>query len=87
MFNYDNKEVLALPNPMSNDRSHLRLSLIPSLLQTYEYNKARKVTDINIYEIAKTYDKNFIEDHKIAILMKGSYINNQVISIDGGQND
>ena len=82
MFNYDNKEVLALPNPMSNDRSHLRLSLIPSLLQTYEYNKARKVTDINIYEIAKTYDKNFVEDHKIAILMKGSYITNQVNSIN-----
>ncbi len=82
MFNYDNKDVLALPNPMSNDRSHLRLSLIPSLLQTYEYNKARKVTDINIYEIAKTYDKNFIEDHKIAILMKGSYINNQVNNIN-----
>ena len=82
MFNYDGKEVLPLPNPMSNDRSHLRLSLIPSLLQTYEYNKARKVTDINIYEIAKTYDKNFVEDHKIAILMKGNYITNQVHGIN-----
>ncbi len=82
MFNYDGKEVLPLPNPMSNDRSHLRLSLIPSLLQTYEYNKARKVTDINIYEIAKTYDKNFVEDHKIAILMKGNYITNQVNGIN-----
>ena len=82
MFNYDNKEILSLPNPMSNDRSHLRISVIPSLLQTYEYNKARKVTDINIYEIAKTYDKNFTEDHKIGLLMKGSYITNQVNNIN-----
>ncbi len=80
-FNYDNKEVLALPNPMSSDKGYLRLSIIPSLLQTYEYNKARKVDDINIYEIAKTYDKDFNEDHKIAILMKGNYITNSVNNV------
>ena len=78
MFNYDEKVVLPLPNPMSADKSAIRLSLIPSLLKTYEYNKARKVNDINIYEIAKTYDANFEEDHKVAILMKGNYITNEV---------
>jgi len=83
-FNYDNKEVLALPNPMSSDKGYLRLSLIPSLLQTYEYNKARKVEDVNIYEIAKTYDKSFNEDHKIAILMKGNYMVNPVNKVGVG---
>ena len=77
-FNYDNKIALSLPNPMSIDKSTLRLSLIPSLIKTYEYNKARKINDINIYEIAKTYDANFEEDHKVAILMKGNYITNNV---------
>ena len=81
-FNYDEKEVLPLPNPMSLDKGFLRLSLIPSLIQTYEYNKARKVDDINIYEIAKTYDKNYEEDHKVAILMKGKYISNPVNNIN-----
>ena len=81
-FNYDNKEVLALPNPMSSDKGYLRLSLIPSLLQTYEYNKSRKVDNINIYEIAKTYDKEYKEDHKIAMLMKGNYITNQVNGVN-----
>ena len=75
-FNYDNKEVLELPNPISADRAALRLSLIPSLIDTYEYNKARKVSDINIYEIAKTYDKEYKEDHKIAFLMSGNYVSN-----------
>ena len=78
MFNYDNKEVLMLPNPMSSDKEALRLSLIPSLIQTYEYNKARKINDINIYEIAKTYDSKYQEDHKVAILLKGNYITNNV---------
>ena len=81
-FNYDNKEVLALPNPMSSDKGYLRLSLIPSLIQTYEYNKARKIEDINIYEIAKTYDKDYKEDHKVAILMTGSYMTNLVNQVN-----
>lgn len=76
LFRYDNKEQVVLPNPMSIDKSVVRTSLIPSLLNTYEYNKARKVQDVLLYEISKTYDKNYNEDTKITILMKGNYINN-----------
>ena len=82
MFKYEDREAITLPSPMSQDKSIIRLSLIPSLLQTYEYNKARKVNDINIYEIGKTYDKNYTEDHKVALLMKGSYITNKVNGIN-----
>ena len=81
-FNYDNKESLSLPNPMSMDKSTIRLSLIPSLLKTYEYNKARKVDNINIYEIAKTYDATYTEDVKVAILMKGNYMLNAVNNVN-----
>jgi len=76
LFNYDNKEQIVLPNPMSTDKSVIRTSLIPSLLNIYDYNKARKVDNINIYEISKTYDSNYEEDTKICILMKGNYIVN-----------
>ena len=82
MFKYEDRDAITLPSPMSQDKSIIRLSLIPSLLQTYEYNKARKVNDINIYEIGKTYDKNYTEDHKVALLMKGSYITNKVNGIN-----
>lgn len=81
-FNYDSKEVLPLPNPMSSDKGFLRLSIIPSLIDTYEYNKARKVDNINIYEIAKTYDKEYKEDHKVAMLMSGAYITNIVNGVN-----
>ncbi len=75
-FDYEGKEKITLPNPMSIDKSVIRTSLIPSLLNTYNYNKARKVEDINIYEIAKTYDKSYNEESKIAFLMKGNYLTN-----------
>ena len=81
-FNYDNKEVLELPNPMSSDKGYLRLSLIPSLLETYEYNKARKINDVNIYEIAKTYDATYTEDVKVAMLVSGSYMTNLVNGVN-----
>ncbi len=76
LFKYDDMENIVLPNPMSVDKSVIRTSILPSLLNTFEYNKARKVNDILLYEIAKTYNVNYEETQKVAILMKGNYITN-----------
>jgi len=77
LFKNDAKENIVLPNPMSVDKSIVRLSIIPSLLNVYDYNKARNVKDINIYEISKVYDSDYNEDIKVAILMKGNYVTNE----------
>ena len=86
LFKYDNKENVILPNPMSMDKSVVRTSILPSLLNTYEYNKARKVNDILLYEISKVYDINYNEETKIALLMKGNYIcnnwQNSIVKVD-----
>lgn len=76
-FRYEEKNQITLPNPMSSDKSVIRTSLIPSLINNYEYNKARNIKDINIYEIAKTYDSSYNEDTKVSILMKGNYLINE----------
>jgi len=76
LFKYEGKENVILPNPMSVEKSVVRTSVLPSLLGTYEYNKARKVNDVLLYEISKVYDENYEEDTKISILMKGNYITN-----------
>ena len=78
-FKYENKEAVVLPNPMSIDKSVVRTSLIPSLINVYEYNKSRNVKDILLYEIAKTYDKEYNEDTKVSILMKGNYLINDCL--------
>lgn len=77
IFNYENKEKAKLPNPMSIDKSVIRTTLIPSLLNVYDYNKARKQENICIYEISKTYDVNYNEDIKISILMEGNLVQNK----------
>lgn len=68
------EEQITLPNPMSIDKSILRTSLIPSLLNVYEYNKKRKVSNINIYEISKTYNINREETSLITGLMSGDFL-------------
>lgn len=82
MFKYDNLENVSLPNPMSVDKSVVRTSILPSLINVFDYNKARKVSDILIYEIAKTYDINYNETTKAAILMSGNYLTNEVLGIN-----
>ncbi len=77
LFCYENKEAITLPNAMSIDKSIIRTTILPSLLNTYEYNKKRNVKDVCIYEIAKTYDNEFNETTKVAILMKGNYLINE----------
>ena len=76
LFRYEDKLQISLPNPLSIDKSVIRTTLLPSLINVYEYNKARKVNDILLYEISKTYDINYNEDIKVAMLLKGNYLIN-----------
>ena len=76
-FKYENRIQVVLPNPMSIDKSVVRTTIIPSLINVYEYNKARNIKDILLYEISKTYDINYNEDMKVSMLLKGNYITNE----------
>ncbi len=85
LFRYQDTQNIVLPNPMSVDKSVIRTSILPSLLNVYDYNKSRNVKDINIYEISKVYDVNYKEELKAAVLMKGNYMTNewhQIVKVD-----
>ena len=82
MFNYDEDVHLELPNPMSADKSVIRSTIIPSLLNVYDYNNARKINNIFVYECAQTYNINKVRNDKVAILMKGSYLVNKAQNIN-----
>ncbi len=63
-------------DPMTEDRTTLRYSLIPSLVSIYEYNKARNLKDISIFEIGKSFykiDGEYKEDYHLGCLMTGLY--------------
>ena len=71
---FDQKECIKLLMPMSTDRMYVRQSLIPSLLNVYDYNTKRGIKNINIYEISNVYDKKYNETQLLSILMSGNYI-------------
>lgn len=75
-FTYGTGKSIELLKPMSSDKSIIRQTLIPSLINVANYNFSRGLKDINIYEIANTYSELEKEDTKITVLMSGNYIYN-----------
>lgn len=72
----DEFESLKLLDPMTEERNTLRNSILPSLLKVYEYNKARNIKDISIFEIGKGFYKKqeeYKEESKLASVMCGEY--------------
>lgn len=74
-FTTDSFEKVKLLDPITEERSTLRYSVLPSLLKIYEYNKARNEKDVAIFEIGKGFYKKeeYGEDTKLAVLMSGKY--------------
>ncbi|UOE75626.1 phenylalanine--tRNA ligase subunit beta [Parageobacillus thermoglucosidasius] len=55
MFALETAEPIRLALPMSEERSVLRQSLIPHLLEVASYNRARQVENIAVYETGAVY--------------------------------
>ncbi|MDD4733406.1 MAG: phenylalanine--tRNA ligase subunit beta [Bacilli bacterium] len=75
-YTNDTFEHIKILDPMTEDRTTLRYSLIPSLVSIYEYNKARSLKDICIFEIGKGFYKiedDYKEDYRVSALMTGLY--------------
>ena len=77
-------EYLKVPNPMSMEKSVLRKTLIPSLLEVVDYNKSRGMKNINIYEISKVFYNDYTEKTKLGIALYGNIVDslNQNIKVD-----
>ena len=73
---YKDRELVLVPNPMSQDRSALRKTMIPSMLEVIKYNKSRGLKDINIYETSKVFYDDFKEENHLAVALYGNYISN-----------
>lgn len=56
---------------MSEERKHIRTSILPSLLDAVSYNQKRSVKDVALFEISSVYSKEKEVEH-FAIAMEGS---------------
>lgn len=85
LFPIKNGENIVLLDPLSEDKKILRRSLIPSLIEVYNYNVARNMKDINIFENGSVYykvDGKYVEEKMVAGLLSGSTIKNSFNNVN-----
>ena len=78
IFKFTNDEFAPVKvlSPLTEERVVLRHSLITSLLDVYNYNKARNIKDLSIFEIGRGYsliNGEYIEENKLCCLLTGAY--------------
>ena len=78
VFKFTNDEfgLIKVLDPLTEERVVLRHSLITSLLDVYNYNKARNIKDLSIFEIGRGFSSingNYVEENKLACLLTGCY--------------
>lgn len=56
-FALEKREAVKLAMPMSEERSHLRMSIVPQLLEAVKYNNARQIDSVALYEIGSVFLK------------------------------
>lgn len=56
-FTLEKRDSITLAMPMSEERSQLRLSIIPQLLEVVKYNNARQMDSTALYEIGSVFFK------------------------------
>lgn len=69
-----NSSPIVVANPISNDMSQMRSSLLPGLLKNLSLNINNYNEDIALYEFGKSYNRlndNTSENHKFAIALTG----------------
>ncbi len=78
VFKFTNDEfgIIKVLDPLTEDRTVLRHSMLTSLIDVYKYNKSRNIKDLSIFEISKCFsliEGNYIEENKLAFLCTGAY--------------
>jgi len=73
----ERRKTVRIINPLSDEQSLMRTTLVPSLLETLRRNQAFKVEDVSIFEIGKGYfrrDGQELPDERLQVggLMSGS---------------
>lgn len=78
-FVQENRQLAAvsLMMPMSEERSFMRQSIVPSLIETIAYNQARTQKNVAIFEVSRVYGQDestaLIEKEHIAIAATGQW--------------
>ena len=86
-YTNDKFKPVKLLSPINDERNTLRYSLIFSLMKVIEYNFARNIKDLCLFEISKGFfqkDDEYGEENKLVAVLTGEYFTNinQTINVD-----
>jgi len=84
-FTNDVVAPIKLMHPLSEDKSTLRYSLIPSLVDVIKYNQARTNNDLRIFEISSSYyqkEEQYIEVKNVAIALSGMFTQTSWLGVE-----
>ncbi len=76
MINMDDSKLIKLINPLGEDYSVMRSTILPNILDILSKNYKNKIENICVYELGNTFhlvDDDRIETKKLAIGMYGNY--------------
>lgn len=71
-YDLEETSLIQVMNPINTDREYLRHSNVPALCDVLVYNDARKMSDVNLFELGKCYTQEQ-EIELISGLMHGEY--------------
>jgi len=77
---FDSEKPVTLANPLADNMSVMRTSLIPGLMNALQFNKNRQHDRIRFFEIGATYHKDgsaYKEKQKIAGVLTGPLVSTQ----------
>ncbi len=69
-----NENRVVIQNPISEEMKVMRTSLLPSLLETYLYNRNRHITDQRLFEVANIYRLEPKAETKVKETIHGSVL-------------
>lgn len=76
VYKYNNiGDILEVEKPITEYHKAMRQSLINGLVETYLYNKNRKIDNINIFEIGHVFSKD-VETNHLGVLLSSKLIYN-----------
>ena len=71
------RKAVKLLNPLVEDHAHLRTTLLPGLLGVARINASRRVTDVHVFELGRTFhpaDGAVTERRRLAVLLMGRWL-------------
>ena len=72
----DSSQLVPIANPITEEATHLRASLLPGLLDALRFNLNHGADNVRLFEIGRVFsevDDSFQEDERVGLLMTGGY--------------